>query len=104
MTARLLVESLPWSRDDHVALSGDYGRPIMGSLRHAAYGIVDLMGLIHHGHMTCVWSVGTCPPRRRRDRGLIRNKKLQCRMTYISIASATLCSVGASGLATYKKC
>ena len=71
MTARLLVESLPWRRDDHVALPGDYGRPIMGSLRHTAYGIVDLMGLIYHGHMTCVWSVGTRPPRRLRDRGLV---------------------------------
>ena len=25
-------------------------------VRHAADGIVELMGLTHHGHMTCVWS------------------------------------------------
>ena len=45
--------------------------PVRGLVRHAADGIVVLMGLIHHGHLTCVWSVGTCPPRHRLDRGLV---------------------------------
>ena len=51
---------------------------LLGVVCHAADGIVELMGLIHHGHMTCVWSrLGlsatwswTRPPRRLRDRGL----------------------------------
>ena len=70
------------------------GRPCprrVTMVRHATDWIVDLITLIHHGHMTCVWSVGTgpprhrldrgligtCPPRHRLDRGLIINRKLQ---------------------------
>jgi len=43
-------------------------------VRHAADGIVELMGLIHHGHTTCGWSrMGVSAMVRGPVRGLVRH-------------------------------
>jgi len=43
-------------------------------VRHAADGVVELMGLIHHGHMTCGWSsMGVSAVVRGPVRGLVRH-------------------------------
>ena len=38
-------------------------RGLNGLGRHAADRFVDLMGLVHHGHRTCVWAERDRPPR-----------------------------------------
>ena len=81
MNRQLLLESRTPPRNghgDHVPAGSPWSATpptgswtLLGLVHHATDWIVDLITLIHHGHMTCVWSVGPGPPRHRLDRGLV---------------------------------